>query len=235
MMIQIGKFLFRYRNGIFPVAGILLFFSTPPLLGSDPLAVTLGFIAGLTGMVVRGTTVGLEYIKRGGLNRQVYADKLVQGGMFAHCRNPLYVGNLLGILGLGLVSNSRLFMFIAMPFFLFSYLAIVAAEEDFLRNKFGAEFEDYCRRVGRFTFNFSGLGNTLHSMTFRWRRVIVKEYGSIFTWVATVCVLMVKRHWQGASPFTEPDVRLWSGALVVSGLAYAVTRYLKITRVLQAD
>lgn len=234
-MIKIGNFLFRYRNGVFPVVGILLFINSRQLFASDNLAAMLGFAAGLAGMVLRGITVGLEYIKRGGLNRQVYADKLVQGGMFAHCRNPLYVGNLLGILGLGLISNSQLFMFIAGPFFIFSYLAIVAAEENFLRNKFGAEFDEYCRRVGRFTLNLSGFGKTWHSMAFRWQRIIVKEYGSIFTWLATACVLMGKRHWHGGNPFSEPAICLWTGVLVLSTIAYAVTRYLKKNRVLQAD
>lgn len=235
MMIRIGNFLFRYRNAVFPVVGVLLFINSRPLFTSDKLAVILGFATGVAGMTLRGITVGLAYIKRGGLNRQVYADKLVQGGMFAHCRNPLYVGNLLGILGLGLISNSQLFIFIAMPFFVFSYLAIVAAEEQFLRNKFGAEFEDYCRRVGRFTLNLSGFTKTWQSMAFHWRRIIVKEYGSIFTWIATACVLMGKRHWQGQNPLDEPSVRLWSVVLVVSTIVYGVTRYLKKHRVLQAD
>lgn len=234
-MIKIGNFLFRYRNGVFPVFGLLLFINPRPLLASDNLAAVLGFVAGLAGMVLRGVTVGLEYIKRGGLNRQVYADKLVQGGMFAHCRNPLYVGNLLGIVGLGLVANSLLFLTVAVPFFIFAYLAIVAAEENFLRHKFGAEFEDYCRRVGRFTLNLSGFRHTWCSMVFRWQRVIVKEYGSIFTWIATACLLMAKQHWPENNPLGAAAVRFWSGALLGSVVIYGVTRYLKKRRLLQAD
>lgn len=235
MMITIGNFFFRYRNGVFPVVGVLLFVGGPVLLASEELAVTLGFAAALAGMALRCVTIGLKYIKRGGLNRQVYADTLVQSGMFMHCRNPLYVGNMLGIVGLGLVSNSLWFACIGLPFFIFSYLAIVAAEENFLRNKFGAEFEAYCRRVSRFGLNLAGFGKTWQSMEFNWKRVVVKEYGSIFLWIATACALMCRRHWRGGNPFSNSAVTPWLWVLAASAVAYVVARYLKKSRILQAD
>ncbi|MGH8507465.1 MAG: methyltransferase family protein, partial [Gammaproteobacteria bacterium] len=102
MIIRIGNFLFHYRNALFPVVYMLLVFESQPLLASYRLAAILGFLVALTGQLMRAVTIGLEYIKRGGLNRQVYAEKLVQGGMFAHCRNPLYVGNVMILLGLGI-------------------------------------------------------------------------------------------------------------------------------------
>src|SRR5678815_5444661 len=69
-----------------------------------------GLLIALSGQVLRAVTIGLEYIIRGGRNRQVYAEKLVTGGMFAHCRNPLYVGNFLVLVGLGVASCSALFL-----------------------------------------------------------------------------------------------------------------------------
>src|SRR6185503_9604048 len=110
----------------------------------------------------------LEYIVRGGRNRQVYAKRLVQGGVFAHCRNPLYLGNYLMLLGVGVASNSLLFLCVGMPFFAFAYWAIIAAEENYLRQKFGNEFDDYCRRVNRIIPNWTGFGKTLRGMRFSW-------------------------------------------------------------------
>lgn len=235
MMISIGNFLFRYRNGIFPLVGVVLFLGGPKLLASEALAVSIGFTLALIGMALRCVTIGLQYIKRGGLNRQVYADTLVQGGMFAHCRNPLYVGNILGIIGLGFVANSLWFMCVGMPFFLFAYLAIVAAEENFLRKKFGAEFEIYCQCVSRWGLNLAGFGKTWRSMEFNWQRVIVKEYGSIFLWIAASCALISKRHWRAGNPFANPAVLPWLCVLGVSFVAYALARYLKKSRILRAD
>src|SRR5213596_653057 len=137
MIIKIGNFLFHYRNGLFPLVYALLVLKGRPALPDYRVAALLGFLVGLTGQLLRAVTIGLEYIIRGGRNRQVYAEKLVQGGIFAHCRNPLYIGNLLIILGLGIACNSGLFLAVGIPFFVFAYWAIIAAEENFLRSKFG--------------------------------------------------------------------------------------------------
>src|SRR5262245_17894728 len=116
-MITIGNFLFHYRNGLFPLVYALLIFKSQPLLPDYRVAALLGFFVAASGQLLRAITVGLEYIIRGGRQRQVYADKLVQGGVFAHCRNPLYVGNFIILVGVGLASNSRLFLEVALPFF----------------------------------------------------------------------------------------------------------------------
>src|SRR5262249_42495255 len=120
-LIPVGNFLFHYRNGLFPLVVALLFFNSSPLLENSLVAALLGLLVAGAGQLLRAVTIGLEYIIRGGRNRQVYAERLVQGGVFAHCRNPLYVGNFLIILGLGLAANSALFLVIAVPFFALAY------------------------------------------------------------------------------------------------------------------
>jgi len=137
MMVKLGNFLFHYRNGLFPLVYLLLFFKSSPVVEDYRLAAAAGFAVALLGQLLRAVTIGLEYIIRGGRKRQVYAEKLVQGGIFAHCRNPLYVGNFLILLGVGIASNSVLFLSLGVPFFFFAYWAIIAAEENYLRNKFG--------------------------------------------------------------------------------------------------
>ena len=62
---------------------------------------------------------------------------------------------------------------------------------NFLRNKFGAAFDAYCRDVPRWLPRLSGLGKTLSSGTFKWRRVIVKEYGTPFGWVVGICAVLL--------------------------------------------
>ncbi|HUM66877.1 MAG TPA: isoprenylcysteine carboxylmethyltransferase family protein, partial [Chitinophagaceae bacterium] len=118
---------------------------------------------------------------------------LVTTGIFSHCRNPLYVGNILILVGLGIASNSLIFMAIATPLFLFFYQAIVRAEENFLRNKFGAEFDAYCSRVNRWIPNLNGIWKTIDSMEFKWTRVIIREYTSTYIWT-TGAVLIIMKH-----------------------------------------
>lgn len=234
-MVRIGNFFFRYRNGLFPLVFVLLFLNSRRLFPDPTVAVILGFVVAGTGQFLRAITIGLAYIIRGGKKRQVYAEELVQDGVFAHCRNPLYVGNLLVILGLGLISNSMLFLLVGMPFFIFAYIAIVAAEENFLRNKFGADFDAYCQRVGRFLPNFTGFGKTWQSMEFKWRRLIVKEYGSTYAWLAAACALLIKDRWMQTRTISEPQMLGLIGGLVLVTIGFAVARYLKKSRTLVAD
>src|SRR5262245_12651413 len=135
--------------------------------------------------------IGLAYIVRGGKDRRIYAATLVQDGFFAHSRNPLYVGNMLVYLGLFLVLNSVAGYAIGVPFFLIAYLCITAAEEDFLRRQFGAEYDRYVQRVPRYLPNLNGIGATMRGMKFNWARLIRKEYGSTFSWMTTALALLV--------------------------------------------
>jgi protein-S-isoprenylcysteine O-methyltransferase Ste14 len=235
-MIRIGNFLFHYRNGLFPLAFVLLIWKGRPIFNNDLLAAGIGFSVALLGQALRALTIGLAYIIRGGKKRQVYAEALVTDGLFSHCRNPLYVGNLLILAGVGLAANSLLFMAVGMPFFLFAYRAIVAAEENYLRGKFGQEFDEYCARVNRFLPSLSGIGQTMRSMEFNWSRLVVKEYGSAFAWMAGGLLLVMKNLWQSRGDAVNNPV-LWTFAamLLLVILGYATARYLKKSRVLRAS
>ena len=236
MMVRIGNFFFHYRNGLFPLLYILIFLNGPTAFENHRLALLIGGLVALGGQILRAVTVGLDYIVRGGRNRQVYADKLVHGGLFAHCRNPLYVGNYLILVGVAIAANSLLFLAIALPFFLFAYWAIIAAEEAFLRGKFGEEFDKYCRQVNRLLPNFSGLSKTLEGMHFNWRRLISAEYGSAYIWMAAIILASLKNLWFGGGyDIYGPAVQALWGSLVLVSIAYAVARYFKKRGVLETD
>jgi protein-S-isoprenylcysteine O-methyltransferase Ste14 len=235
MMVKIGNFLFHYRNGLFPLVYALLVVKSQPLIADYRIAALCGFLVAASGQLLRSVTVGLEYIIRGGRGRQVYAENLVQGGLFAHCRNPLYVGNYVILLGVSLASNSVLFCAIAVPFFTFAYWAIIAAEENYLRNKFGAQFDDYCVRVNRLMPNLSGLSRTLAGMRFNWRRLITAEYGSAFIWLAAVPLVTLKNAWvAGEYNADNPVVWISWGLLAVATLAYSLARFLKKSGLLKS-
>lgn len=230
MMVRVGNFLFHYRNGLFPLAYALLFVNSPGLFPDYRFAAVLGFLVAFLGQALRAVTIGLEYIIRGGRNRQVYAEELVQGGVFSHCRNPLYVGNFVIIIGVGLASNSILFLAFVVPFFIFAYWAIIAAEENFLRGKFGDAFDDYCRRVNRVLPSLAGLPDTLRASRFNWRRLINVEYGSTFLWLVGTILVTMKNMWQhGDYVAGNPWVWILRIAFVVVVLAYGVARYCKKT------
>jgi protein-S-isoprenylcysteine O-methyltransferase Ste14 len=197
-MISIGNFFFRYRNFLFMFLYAALFIPspllfTPAYFGSNYylFPVIIGLLVTFTGQAIRGATIGLAYIVRGGKEGKVYAEELVTTGIFNHCRNPLYVGNILMLVGVGILSNSLLYMAVFIPLFLFIYQAIVLAEENFLRSKFGEQFINYTKRVNRWVPDLRGIGATFKSMHFRWRRWILKEYNTQYVWLSGITLILL--------------------------------------------
>ncbi len=239
-LVRYGNFLFRYRNAFFPTVLLALLFLFRPVYAAgnervDSLVDAVGVLVALAGQALRVAVIGYVYIIRGGKNARIYAEDLVTGGFFAHSRNPLYLGNILVLLGLFIVHNNPWVYALGVPFFVIGYFAIVAAEEAYLRAKFGAPYDAYARDVPRWFPRLRGLRESLDGMRFNWRRVVSKEYGSTFAWTAAVVLLMV------AETLTYNTYReratslntLWV-CLALLTVGYGIARYLKLTHRLRA-
>ncbi len=233
-MVKIGNFFFKYRNILFIALYLLLFIPSPELFSEKVFGehyywypIILGLLVTISGQLIRGLTIGLDYIVRGGKDKKVYAEGLVTGGIFKHVRNPLYVGNILMLLGVGILANSMIYTFIIMPLFMFIYQTIVLAEENFLRGKFGQAFDDYTKRVNRWIPNLSGIGNTFSSMEYKWKRWLTKEYNTQFIWLCGIALILLFKYPQ----LTHGDENLrntWAiGSVIVFGIYYLFVRYMK--------
>ena len=156
-----GNLFFRYRNTLFPVIFALTVLLFRPRVILNPalsrLLIVCGAVIAVVGEFVRLVTIGYEYIERGGKEGKVYASRLVQGGIYAHTRNPMYLGNLMIAIGMSMFTGAPAAYMLLIPVFLYIYQAITATEEGFLRNRFGQEYEAYCSSVPRFAPSFRGL------------------------------------------------------------------------------
>ena len=233
-MVAIGNFFFKYRNFLFIFLYLLLFLPSPPIFSALRFGslywiwpVAAGLAVTLTGQAFRAMTIGLVYIIRGGKNRNIYAEDLVTQGLFSHCRNPLYLGNILMLLGVGILSNSAIYVFVVMPFFIFIYHAIVLAEENFLGNKFGEAFVQYCSRVNRWLPDFKGLSDTLRGFTFNWRRWLLKEYNTQFVWLSGIVIILLFKYPQLTGGETSLRNGLVATGIGLIALYYFTIRYLK--------
>ena len=218
-MISIGNFFFKYRNFVFPIFALTIFIPSPKIFTAEVFGlnyymypVILGLIIAFSGQVIRAATIGLKYIARGGKDKKVYADDLVTQGIFNHCRNPLYVGNILMLTGVGLISNSLIFMIIVVPLFSFIYQCIVLAEENFLRTKFGNEYDLYCEKANRWIPKLNGLSETFGSMKFEWWRYVTNEYNTIFNLFISIGIVSII--------FVEPLVNMEQQDKLKFGLIY---------------
>ncbi len=240
-MIALGNLLFRFRNGIFPVVIIALLvvdtvLHMPPLFADFRIPGTAGLLLLLAGQLVRGATIGLFYIKRGGKERRIYAESLVQEGIFAHCRNPMYLGNLLIVAGACLASNSLFIIAVGVPLFALVYVALILAEEAYLRTSFGAEFDAYCKRVPRLLPRLSGFRETLRNSEFHWHRLLVKEYATTYAWIAGFLLLIIRDDYLQTGHVPVDTLAYTALALlVVASIGFLVVRHMKKSRMIVAD
>lgn len=235
-MVYIGNFFFKHRNWLFIFFYAALFIPSWPIISKERYGanylwwpIFIGLLITVTGQLIRGLTIGLAYIVRGGKEGKPYAEGLVTNGIFNHCRNPLYVGNILMLLGVGILANSLLYVAIVMPVFLFIYQAIVLAEEDFLRKKFGSGFDNYCKKVNRWIPDLRGLSKTISGMSFNWKRWVLKEHTTQYIWMAGILLILILRYPELTG--NNETVRNTTGILLLSilTLVYILIRVLKKT------
>lgn len=235
LAVRAGKVFFRYRDALFPLVLIPLFVLFP--LGYpggsgrvDFWMDVVGVVVALKGQVLRAAVIGYVYILRGGRDRQVYAEDLVTTGFFAHARNPLYLGNILILAGLFLIHGNPWVIGMGSAVFLSVYVCIVAAEEAYLAERFGEQYEEYARRVPRWIPRIQGLGATVAGMHFNWKRVVAKEYSSTAVWMGGAVVLMMQQaRLRHGYPLSARELAPGWIALAAIALAWTGARILKKT------
>jgi protein-S-isoprenylcysteine O-methyltransferase Ste14 len=104
----------------------------------------------VAGAALALTTVGL-FIFEGRGTPAVFdpPKRFVPHGPYRLVRNPMYVGGVAMLLGLGLYLTSVSMALFAGVAFLLIHTFVVFAEEPGLRKRFGREYDDYCKAVPR--------------------------------------------------------------------------------------
>lgn len=243
ILIPIGNFFFRWRDTTFPLVFALAFYLVQfkELAVGDKqfeIAITiLGCLVAFTGQAIRAITIGYAYIKRGGLNKRIYADRLVVEGMFNHARNPLYTGNILILLGGILVLNMFWYYVIVLPAFYIIYISITLAEEKFLKGKFGDEYMAYMKKVNRFLpHRFSEWNKSIEGMDFTWTRLIKKEHNTTFILATVLTVFIIlKFHFRYGLAFDAPGAMVGYGVLAAILIFQLTAVILKKTGRLEWD
>ncbi|MEP6909629.1 MAG: isoprenylcysteine carboxylmethyltransferase family protein [Actinomycetota bacterium] len=146
-----GAFGFVFFGGPTLVAGLVPWLLTRWHADEQPLALRiLGGALLLAGAaLVFETTARFALQGRGTPAPWAPPERFVARGSYRWTRNPMYVGVLALIVGQALLLGREvLFLWAAAAWLLF-HLFVVFEEEPGLRRRFGGEYEDYTRRVGR--------------------------------------------------------------------------------------
>jgi protein-S-isoprenylcysteine O-methyltransferase Ste14 len=126
----------------------------------------------------------------------VGATYLVVSGPYSHVRNPLYIGNMLMYLGIGIMSMA-LFPYLhitALLFFFWQYAVIIKEEETFLKKKFGKSFENYLGSVPKLIPSFRKYKNPeLPQPTFELKKGLKSERRT-FQAFGIIILIIIIRH-----------------------------------------
>lgn len=232
-----GQFLFRWRSYL-PLALLPLLLAA---LGDSVRIETwlgetwshglsfAGMAVAFSGLALRWATVGYVPAGTSGRNtRAQRADRLNTTGLYATCRNPLYLGNGLTILGI-VATTGVWWLMVAIGLAYGLYIErIIAAEEAYLETKFGQRYRDWAAVTPAFWPRFRNWRRP--EMRFSLRTVLRREYNGL---AATGLALLVTEAikdlvFEGMAPrawMREDLVWLSVAALVLA--AFVILRTLK--------
>ena len=191
----IGQKLFRWR-GWLPVPIIALVALIAARAASGPGSELdwgpkiFGLALSIGGEGLRFWTLGLVPEGTSGQGYTLEAAALNTHGPYAYVRNPLYLGNLGICAGLLLVANAAWAYAIGLGFFFVQYFFIVRAEENFLRQKYGARFEEYASKVPRWLPRLSPAYPGPLRSKIDWLRAVSKEHNPVTAWASGMILLL---------------------------------------------
>ena len=76
-------------------------------------------------------------------------NRLIKTGIFAYTRNPIYLALVLFQFSMFLVFENVMYILSSLGLFIWLNNYVIKEEEDYLKNKFGDEFDRYCGAVKR--------------------------------------------------------------------------------------
>ena len=147
-------------------------------------SIVLGAVVAISGVTIRASASG--HVKKN--------EELTTTGLYAHTRNPLYLGSIVIAAGFAMAAQSLWIVAILIAMFVAIYVPVIRGEEAFLRTKFGEKFDDYCHRVPRLlprlTRGNQGYGSFSRELYMKHR-----EYNAALGTAAMLAALVVKLWW----------------------------------------
>lgn len=221
-----GNLLFRWR-GFIPLCFIA--FLIPAFQGfryphdsRHAYMVLWGicFCISLIGVVLRAYTVGYAAKGTSGRNTKEgqIAETLNTTGIYSIVRNPLYLGNFMIMLGQIMLLRSVWCVLVYVLSFWLYYERIIMAEENFLKQKFGAAYEAYTRLTPAFVPKLSLWKKTVLSYSPKF--MIRKECHGLFVMMIIFSVLGMACDAVANGSFVLVNVWVWIAG--ISTLVYVL-------------
>jgi protein-S-isoprenylcysteine O-methyltransferase Ste14 len=115
----------------------------------NTLRLVFGFGAFLLALTALLRTWGTSYLRAEVMrDRRVHTDRLLADGPYRHVRNPLYLGNILMAMGVGLMASRTGFLILTLGMTVFVIRLLLREEFELLRDQ-GEAYRRYCAAVPR--------------------------------------------------------------------------------------
>ena len=140
--------LYVYVIAALTLAAVLLrnmpVFSSGKLAGLHTPLLLLGVL-----FIAAGIALWIYAVPVSKIDDGIKENRLVTTGAYAMVRNPIYSAAMIACTGVILIVGNAWFFVLPFAYWLFMTLLMKATEEKWLKDLYGAEYEDYCRRVNR--------------------------------------------------------------------------------------
>lgn len=110
----------------------------------NKVLVTIGIL-----LIVEGVTLFFGADLNGKLQENIKENKLKTNGSYKFVRNPCYVLFLLGCTGAILIAHNILLLILPLLFWIEMTIVLNNTEEKWLKNLYGQEYIDYCKKANR--------------------------------------------------------------------------------------
>lgn len=195
---QSGNWLFK-RRGWLPVLFLIpallhLWMTGPNILSYNPGRELIYLGVGLLGQLIRALTIGRT--PRGTSGRNINKQKAAElntSGIYSVVRHPLYLGNYFMWIAPVLFLNSVWFFIIFSLVYWIYYERIMFAEEQFLRKKFGEQYDIWSQKVKAFIPTFKNYRKS--ELSFSFRNVLKREYHGLTNMLIIFAFLDFARHY----------------------------------------
>lgn len=184
------EFIFKMRGGLWTLLFVIMLFMAGH---ADVTQIICGLIFILAGQLWRIWSAGVIGLYRG---ENVKALRLAHTGPYALMRNPLYFGNFMIGLGWAVIAGLKAVIVFVISFIVLYVLVIIPHEEDFLKSKFGHEYESYCERVKRFwpaKLNVKDIAGNVDTNV-----IMHSEIHTVISTIAGTCIILAVSIYKGA-------------------------------------
>jgi len=107
-----------------------------------------GLIAGIL-IIGLGIYLDLSAKFKSKLFKRVEENKLITDGVYGITRNPVYSGAFLACVGAVIITNNLLLLIVPVICYIYMTVFLINTEEKWLKDLYGQEYIDYCKKVNR--------------------------------------------------------------------------------------